>query len=279
MSGFDHLKKDPVGAIADWQDMRWPWVLMAAVCVLLVLVAHYMFQVWLYMAPCEQCVYIRFGFLVMAIGGLICVINPKNLILKVLGYAFAFAGAIYGLKCSVKLEAIHHAIHSDDPTAMFGMQGCSSDPHYPFDLPLAQWAPDWFTIISYCRLHRSLIPDSLSSRVEDRCFFALLPLLQNLQCLRLAFFFFRDKMVRHLTNLIRKRTVRKDTQSHDEKSAVFRDDRGTGFWIRRRERRGVGFPRRSISNVRLRGSRRHPGTASLVHGAARRCRKQNPVWQ
>ena len=159
MSWFDHLKKDPVGAIADWQDMRWPLVLMAAVCVLLVLVAHYMFQVWLYMAPCEQCVYIRFGFLVMAIGGLICVINPKNLILKVLGYAFAFAGAIYGLKCSVKLEAIHHAIHSDDPTAMFGMQGCSTDPHYPFDLPLAQWAPDWFKPTGDCGYDLAVVPD------------------------------------------------------------------------------------------------------------------------
>ena len=110
----NQLRQDPIGTIADWQDMRWPWILMAAVCVLLVLVAHYMFQVWLYMAPCEQCVYIRFGFLVMAIGGLLCAINPKNLILKVLGYVFAFAGAIYGLKCSVKLAAIHHAIHSDD---------------------------------------------------------------------------------------------------------------------------------------------------------------------
>ena len=83
MKWFNQLRQDPIGTIADWQDMRWPWILMAAVCVLLVLVAHYMFQVWLYMAPCEQCVYIRFGFLV-----------------KVLGYVFAFAGAIYGLKCS-----------------------------------------------------------------------------------------------------------------------------------------------------------------------------------
>lgn len=28
--------------------------------------------------PCEQCVYIRFGFLVMAIGGLLCAINPEE---------------------------------------------------------------------------------------------------------------------------------------------------------------------------------------------------------
>ncbi len=159
MKWFNQLRQDPIGTIADWQDMRWPWILMAAVCVLLVLVAHYMFQVWLYMAPCEQCVYIRFGFLVMAIGGLLCAINPKNLILKVLGYVFAFAGAIYGLKCSVKLAAIHHAIHSDDPTAMFGMQGCSTDPHYPFDLPLAQWAPDWFKPTGDCGYDLAVVPD------------------------------------------------------------------------------------------------------------------------
>ena len=63
MKWFSQLRHDPIGTIAAWQDMRWPWALMAAVCVLLVLVAHYMFQVWLYMAPCEQCVYIRYGFL------------------------------------------------------------------------------------------------------------------------------------------------------------------------------------------------------------------------
>ena len=161
MKWFNQLRQDPIGTIADWQDMRWPWILMAAVCVLLVLVAHYMFQVWLYMAPCEQCVYIRFGFLVMAISGLLCAINPKNLILKVLGYVFAFAGAIYGLKCSVKLAAIHHAIHSDDPTAMFGMQGCSTDPHYPFDLPLAQWAPDWFKPTGDCGYDLAVVPDGV----------------------------------------------------------------------------------------------------------------------
>lgn len=49
MKWFNQLRQDPIGTIADWQDMRWPWILMAAVCVLLVLVAHYMFQVWLYM--------------------------------------------------------------------------------------------------------------------------------------------------------------------------------------------------------------------------------------
>ena len=159
MKWFSQLRHDPIGTIAAWQDMRWPWALMAAVCVLLVLVAHYMFQVWLYMAPCEQCVYIRYGFLVMALGGIICLVNPKNIALKIVGYALAIYGAVYGLMCSVKLEAIHHAVHSDDPTAMFGMQGCSTDPHYPLDLPLAQWAPDWFKPTGDCGYDLAVVPD------------------------------------------------------------------------------------------------------------------------
>lgn len=35
------------------------------------------------MKPCEQCVYIRFDMLVMAIGGMIALINPANNIIKI----------------------------------------------------------------------------------------------------------------------------------------------------------------------------------------------------
>ena len=221
MKWFNQLRQDPIGTIADWQDMRWPWILMAAVCVLLVLVAHYMFQVWLYMAPCEQCVYIRFGFLVMAIGGLLCAINPKNLILKVLGYVFAFAGAIYGLKCSVKLAAIHHAIHSDDPTAMFGMQGCSTDPHYPFDLPLAQWAPDWFKPTGDCGYDLAVVPDGVQLSSLQQWFIDMYnssdswylspkwKFLSMAQCCELAFGFMFLVLVIMAVCFVWKRFIRK----------------------------------------------------------------------
>lgn len=39
--------------------------------------AHSFFQIYLYMAPCEQCVYIRYAMFVMVIGGVIAAINPK----------------------------------------------------------------------------------------------------------------------------------------------------------------------------------------------------------
>lgn len=67
--------------IAKFADSRLPWAILIVVSVGLVILAHSLFQNYVYMPPCEQCVYIRFAFLCMALGGLIAIINPKNLLL------------------------------------------------------------------------------------------------------------------------------------------------------------------------------------------------------
>ena len=159
MQWTGRFKADPVGEIARWSDMRWPWLLIIFLSCALVVIAHNVFQVWLYMKPCEQCVYIRFGFLVVALGALITVINPKNLILKLVGLVVSVYGAVYGLMCSFKLSSIHHAIHGDDMEAVFGMQGCSLEPKYPFGLPLEKWAPDWFLPTGDCGYDTAVVPD------------------------------------------------------------------------------------------------------------------------
>ena len=118
--------------------------------IILVLLAHYLFQGWLYMLPCEQCVYIRYGNIVMAIGAFLITINPKQALLKIAGIGVFLYGLIYTMICSWKLMGIHDAVHSDDPMAMFGMQGCSTEPTYHFGLPLDKWAPDWFKQTGDC---------------------------------------------------------------------------------------------------------------------------------
>lgn len=162
MKWTQRFKADPIGEVADWSDMRWPWLVIAALACALVLVAHNVFQVWLYMKPCEQCVYIRYGFLVIALGALICCINPKNMILKLVACVFGVYGSIYGLMCSIKLQKIHHAVHGDDMSAVFGMQGCSTEPHYPFGLPLEKWAPDWFLPTGDCGYDTAVVPDGVT---------------------------------------------------------------------------------------------------------------------
>lgn len=151
-------KKSISDYLAAWQNMRWPWIAIAVLACALVLIAHNVFQVWLYMKPCEQCVYIRFAFLVIALGALFPIIAPKALWSKVLALIFGAYGAIYGIMCSVKLNNIHHAVHSEDPDALFGMQGCSLDPNYPFGLPLEDWAPDWFLPTGDCGYDNSDVP-------------------------------------------------------------------------------------------------------------------------
>ena len=142
--------------MAKFQDSRISWAILVFVSVALVVIAHSLFQNYAYMPPCEQCVYIRFAFLCMALGGVIAIINPKNLLFALVGYLFAFWGAVQGIMYSVKLAKIHDAVHGDDP---FGVQGCSTEPHYPFGLPLEKWAPDWFMPTGDCGYDSPMVPD------------------------------------------------------------------------------------------------------------------------
>lgn len=146
----------PVNSVAKWQDARFLWLLMAGSSIFLIIVAHSLFQNYVYMKPCEQCVYIRFAFVCMAIGGLIAGINPVNSVLKIIGYLFGFWGIIQGIMYSNKLNIIHHAAHSDNP---FGVQGCSAEPSFPLGLPLERWAPDWFNPTGDCGFDTPIVPD------------------------------------------------------------------------------------------------------------------------
>ncbi len=148
-----------INKISSFQDKRIPWILMIILSASLVILAHSFFQNYLYMMPCEQCVYIRFAFLCMTLGGLIAIINPKNLILAGIGYIFAFWGVIQGIIYSLKLAKIHKVIHSDNP---FGVQGCQSDPSYPFGLKLDKLAPSWFAPTGDCGYDNPIVPDGVS---------------------------------------------------------------------------------------------------------------------
>ena len=92
------LRTTPVDTLVRWQERRFLWLLMACAMGGVIILAHSFFQIYLYMAPCEQCVYIRFAMFVMVFGGLISAINPKNVVLKLIGCIAAFYGSIMGIK-------------------------------------------------------------------------------------------------------------------------------------------------------------------------------------
>ena len=163
MNKIKQLMKDlfssPVDTLVDWQERRLLWIVLIIAMLALVFVAHSFFQVYLYMKPCEQCVYIRFAFLAIALGGVIAIINPKNVILKIIGVIFGLYGCITGLQYSIKLNGIHHAAHSDSLDGLFGVQGCSAVPTFPFNLPLDKWMPDMFNPTGDCGYDAPYVPD------------------------------------------------------------------------------------------------------------------------
>lgn len=158
MNIWSSFKAQPMQSIYQWQQARFLWLLMVVVCLALVLVAHYVFQEYGYMKPCEQCVYIRYAFLVMALGGIIAAINPKNAVLRGIGYVLAFYGTIRGIMFSLKLDKIHEAAHGDDP---FGVQGCSAVPSFDFGLPLHVWFPSLFNPTGDCGFDAPTVPDDV----------------------------------------------------------------------------------------------------------------------
>lgn len=141
--------------IAKFEDSRISWLILAVFMGFLVVLAHNFFQNYLYMPPCEKCVYIRFSMIVIAFGSLIASINPKNLALKFTGYIFGFYGVIYGIINSIKLIKIHAIVRSDD---IFGFSGCLVEPDFPFSLPLANLYPSMFKPTGDCGFDNPIIP-------------------------------------------------------------------------------------------------------------------------
>lgn len=144
--------------LSKWQDTRKPWLILIIVTIGLVFIAHFLFQEYLFMEPCEQCVYIRFDMFVMAIGGMIALINPASNITKTFSYGLAFYGIWLGLEHCLTLNHIHEVVHSENPFT--GVNGCREIPIYPFNLPLHEWASSWFLPTGECGMDAPVIPEN-----------------------------------------------------------------------------------------------------------------------
>lgn len=138
---------------------------MAFSSLFLILIAHYFFQIYLFMPPCEQCVYIRFAFFCMIIGGIIASIEPKKWQFRLIGYIFGFYASVQGMMYSYKLHLINKAIKEGDP---FGLEGCSMSPSFPLSLPLDSWFPSLFAPTGDCGYDNPIVPDGVTlSKIQE----------------------------------------------------------------------------------------------------------------
>lgn len=155
---FRSFKAQPVNQLAKIQAERPIWFVMVGAAIFLILSAIFYFQLFLAMAPCEKCVYIRFSQSCIVIAGLIIFINPRNNILKTLGLLLAWYAMIQGWIWSFELMKIHDAAHMvvDESMDFFAAAGdaagsaCSTEPRFPLGLPLDKWLPFEFAPTGGC---------------------------------------------------------------------------------------------------------------------------------
>ena len=129
------------------------------------ILSHAFFQNYLFMQPCEQCIYVRFAFCVLILA---CILLCFKFV-KFLGFSLAFFGIFCGLKASLKLMQIHAALLSNNPF----LASCSNFPHFAFNIPLDKFFPSLFTITGICGLDAPTPPSDVNLSVTQSFFVEL----------------------------------------------------------------------------------------------------------
>ncbi|WP_181881758.1 disulfide bond formation protein B [Helicobacter sp. MIT 14-3879] len=134
------------------------WISIIILCVSLILISHLFFQKYLFMQPCEQCVYIRFDFCIIIIGSILALI--KSVFFRVISYVVVFYGVIQGILDSFYLRRIYKALHSQSIDDIFGLQGCLLEPKFPFNIALDKY--NLFKVSGDCGYDNPIIPQNIS---------------------------------------------------------------------------------------------------------------------
>lgn len=138
------------------------WFYLAIFSFTILLFSHYFLQKYLFMQPCEQCVYIRFAIFAIFIGSIISFLSPK---LRILGYIFGQYGVILGISSSLHLMKIKNAISGDD---FFGLRGCSMEPKFLLNIPFDKLCPAMFAPTGDCGYDAPVVPkDSVLTNLQS----------------------------------------------------------------------------------------------------------------
>lgn len=141
------------------------WLCLFTLTCILLAISHGFFQNYLFMRPCEQCVYIRFAIFCIVFGTLLASIFPCSHVIAFFAYAICFYGIALGIQSAITLQHIHAMVLDGNP--FIAASGCKKIPTFPFDLPLHVWFPQWFLPTGECGLDAPMLSketfDSLSA--------------------------------------------------------------------------------------------------------------------
>ena len=156
------MSKCPITLFYSFQNHRKIYIFLSLFLGILLLISHYFLQKYLFMRPCEQCVYIRFAMVIIIIACFIAFINPKNDFLKSLFYVFAFFGIYYGINASLKLDDIYEAVKNQNA---FGLS-CKQIPIFPFNIELDKYF-SFFKITGECGNDIAYVPKEEISNLSS----------------------------------------------------------------------------------------------------------------
>lgn len=122
-------------------QQRLGWFLLFISACLLELNALY-FQHGMGLAPCVLCIYERVALLGVALAGLVGMLSPRLLVVRLIALAIGIASATKGL-----LIAIKHVDYQLNPAPW---KQCAAFADFPETLPLDKWFPFMFNPTGSC---------------------------------------------------------------------------------------------------------------------------------
>lgn len=148
-----------INKLNHFQATKTPWIILSFTMIFLVFLGHFFFQNYLFMKPCEQCVYIRFMMIVLFFVGIVSIFSTNNYT-KIIVYALAFWACYLGINYSITLDKIHLAIASHNPFAK--APSCKMIPIFPFSLPLHEYFPELFKPTGLCGYDAPTVPKDVN---------------------------------------------------------------------------------------------------------------------
>lgn len=122
---------------------RFPWLLLAIAALLLESFALYMQHVH-GLEPCNECIYIRVGVLVVAVAGLVGAIAPRIALLRWSALTVWLAGLGWSLYRANILLDLEQKVREGAEASCARFKG------FPEWMPLEQWLPDMFEPRAMC---------------------------------------------------------------------------------------------------------------------------------
>lgn len=122
---------------------RFPWLLLTAVALLLEAIALFMQHVQ-GLEPCNECIYIRVGVLVIAVAGMLGAVAPRIAVVRWGAMAVWMAGLGWSLYRANLLLDLEQKVRDGADASCARFKG------FPDWMPLEQWLPGMFEPRAMC---------------------------------------------------------------------------------------------------------------------------------